>query len=255
MTPNTDERVTMAGKHLALTERDRTVLAEVLRHGVMTRDHFIRLRLFGSKTRTNERLKRLTATGYLTARRQPQLSGGPRFVYFPGRLMKDGTTDSRRLAEASDFFLHHQLGLVDIRVAFEQATSITRWLTDKELGSFSLGFIPDGYVEFDCYGLSYCAFVEYDRGTESLGRIVRKTRTYLEFAFSGRFERTFRHRFFRTLFITDSPNRLSTMTKALGQLTDKVVRLTTLAQLVDQGPLSAIWWVPRQTNPQSLTQS
>jgi len=173
----------------------------------------------------------------------------------PGRLVKVSSDGSRRWLEASGLFLNHQLGLVDVRLTFEQGTTVRRWLTDKELGGVSPGLIPDAYVEFELEGLTYCAFVEYDRGTEALGRLERKTRAYLELAFSGRFERTFGRRFFRALFITDSPGRLSTMTKAVGRLTDRVVRLTTMNQLVSQGPIAPIWRSPRSAETHSLTDS
>src|SRR5688572_26101846 len=163
----------MTGKSLALTERDRTVMREVARFGVMSRDQLVRLRLFSSKTRANERLKRLVEKGYLAARRQPLPVGGPRFVYLLGRLSADAR-DRKALAETSDLFLSHQLGLVDIHLAFELHSTIAQWLSDKDLARLPLGVVPDSYVEYQVGTLTYCAFLEYDRGTEPLGRIERK---------------------------------------------------------------------------------
>src|SRR5947207_3260760 len=108
----------MTGKSLAFTERDRAVVSEVSRFGVMSRDQLMRLKFFSSKTRANDRLKRLVDEGYLAARPQPLPIGGPRFVYLPGHLLSDGREVRKRFADVSDFFLTHQLGLVDIRVAF-----------------------------------------------------------------------------------------------------------------------------------------
>jgi hypothetical protein len=59
----------MSGKSLAFTERDRAVVREVARFGVMSRDQLMRLKFFSSKTRANDRLKRLVDEGYLGARR------------------------------------------------------------------------------------------------------------------------------------------------------------------------------------------
>ncbi|HLG56864.1 MAG TPA: replication-relaxation family protein [Vicinamibacterales bacterium] len=245
----------MTGKALALTTRDRTLLAEVQRHSALTRDHLIRLKLFASKTRVNERLKRLTRAGYLSARRQPLLSGGPRFVYFPGRLLTEAHARARSQQAWSDLFLNHHLGIVDIRLAFEAHSTVTRWLSEHDLAGLAVGLIPDAYVEFRQDGLTYCAFIEYDRGTETLGRLERKVRSYLELAFSGRFERTFGRRFFRALLITDSVGRVATMTDAVAHVTDRVVRLTTRAQIVDHGPLAVIWRRPGQSSLESLTPS
>src|SRR4051812_3738859 len=103
---------------LALTQRDRLVLQEVQRHGAITRHQLLRLRLFSSKTRANERLRRLTAGGYLRVRPQPLIAGGPRFIYFPGpQLIK-----AKQITgwwDTSDLFLEHRLGITDIRIAFE----------------------------------------------------------------------------------------------------------------------------------------
>src|SRR2546425_5812035 len=119
----------MTGKSLAFTERDRAIVREVMRFGVMSRDQLMRLQFFSSKTRANDRLKRLVDEGYLASRRQPIPVGGPRLVYLPGRLIVDGRDVRRRFADVSDLFLDHQLGLVDIRLAFEQRSHLLRWLS------------------------------------------------------------------------------------------------------------------------------
>src|SRR5260221_13937219 len=110
----------MTGKGLAITERDRALVGEIARFGVMSREQLMRLQFFASKTRANERLKRLVAAGYLSARRQPLPLGGPRSVYLPGVVSADGREGRKRFADTSDLFLAHQLGLVDIRIAFDQ---------------------------------------------------------------------------------------------------------------------------------------
>jgi hypothetical protein len=246
-------RVTMPGRPLALTPRDRQLLSEVQRCGVLTRDHVIRLRLFRSKTRANERLRRLTLAGYLASRPQPLIVGGPRFVYFPGRLLATTSNSHRRFVDTSDLFLAHELGLVDIRLAFESSTTVNRWVPSWELRPMSLGLVPDVLVEYMVDGLIYCAFIEYDRGTESLARIERKASAYVDLALSGRFERTFRRRYFRALFIADEPGRLSTLSQAIASVTDRVVRLTRLPTLTASGVTAPIWQRPGSTDFQTLT--
>lgn len=248
----------MTGKFsLALTERDRAIVREVARCGVMTREQFIRLRLFASKTRANERLKRLVDHGYLKTRRLPLPVGGPRFVYLPGRLGRDGreATRAARFIGASDLFVTHQLGLVDIRIAFERHARLTRWLSESDLVGLSLRVVPDAYVEYEIEGLTYCAFVEYDRGTETLARIERKVRAYLDLAQSGRFARTFARTFFRVLIIADALGRLATLVDTAKQITDRIFRFTTLSELIHQGPPASIWRRPGVTTSESLTHS
>ena len=245
----------MTGKSLAFTERDRAVVSEVTRFGVVSRDHLMRLKLFSSKTRANDRLKRLVDAGYLASQRQPLPVGGPRCVYLPGRLLADGRDVRRRFDDVSALFLAHQLGLVDIRLAFEQHSHLLRWLTEKDLAGLSLGLVPDAYLEYELGGLTYCAFVEYDRGTETLGRIERKVRAYLDLAQSGRFERTLKRRFFRVFVVTDSTGRLVTISETTARVTDRIMRLTTLRELSHHGPLMSIWRRPGASASESLNGS
>src|SRR5207253_10847618 len=126
----------------------------------------------------------------------------------------NGREARTRFPTVSDLFVTHQLGLVDIRVAFEQHVTLTRWLTDKDLAGLSLGVVPDAYLEYDLDRLTFCAFVEYDRWTETLAPVERKVRAYLAVAQSGRFERTFGRTFFRTLMIADSCGRLEMLSNA-----------------------------------------
>jgi len=245
----------MSGSSLAFTQRDKAVVAEVMRFGVMSRDQFMRLKFFASKTRANVRLKRLVDAGYLAVRRQPLEVGGPRFVYLPGRNTTEVPEARKRLSDASDPFLAHQLGLVDIRLAFERDNGLSRWLSEKDLAQLSLGLVPDAYVEYEVSGLTYCAFVEYDRGTETLGRIERKVRAYLDLAYSGRFERAFTRKFFRVLIVTDSASRLVALSKATARLTDRIIRFSTLPELSHLGPLGSIWRRPGANASETLTVS
>lgn len=245
----------MTGKSLAFTERDRAIVREVSRFGVMSRDQLMRLTFFFSKTRANERLKKLVDHGYLASRRQPLAVGGPRCVYLPGRLLADGRDVRKRFVDTSDLFLTHQLGLVDIRIAFEQHSHLLRWLAERDLAGLSLGLVPDAYLEYEVGTLTYCAFVEYDRGTETLGRIERKVRAYLDLAHSGRFEHTFKRRFFRVLIVTDSAGRLAHLALSTARITDRVMRFTTLRELSQHGPLMSIWRRPGASAAESLTGS
>jgi hypothetical protein len=245
----------MSGDLLGLTERDRALLSEVTRFGVMSREQLVRLKFFRSKTRANERLRRLVKHDYLTTRHQALTRGGPRLIYLPGRALSDTQEARRRFSEASDVFLLHQLGLIDIRLAFEGHTTVTRWLSDKELAAAALGVIPDAFLEFLVGPSTFCAFVEYDRGTETLGRFQRKVRAYLDAAYSGAFERMFHRKYFRLLVVTDTDRRLSTLSADTARLTDKIVRLTTLTELTASGPLASIWRRPGASTSQSLTVS
>jgi hypothetical protein len=212
-------------------------LLEVERFGFITREQVIRLGLFGSRTRANARLKTLTDAGLLRARPQALPQRGVRLVYSTGRGSRDRTT-------LSEWLLVHQLGLADIRIAFERTTQVIQWLPERELTPLKIGVVPDAFVEYRFDGLTYAAFVEYDRGTESLSRIEKKVRAYLDLAYSGRFARTFNFKFFRVLLVTDSAGRLATLSRTTARITDRVVRLTTLDELSRQDVTASIWRRP-----------
>lgn len=234
---------------LLLTDRDKVILEQVARFGALTRDQLVRLGLFASKSRANERLGHLAKEELLRTIRQPLLAGGPRLVYLPSKPTGDGPDFSR----ASLLFLEHHLGVSDIRIAFERSTEVTRWLTDRELSRLKLGVVPDAFVQFALNGRVYGAFIEFDRHTEILSRIAGKVRAYLDLAFTGRFEKAFGLRFFRLLFITESPRRLQTVSTAVARITDKVVRLTTRSELLAQGPAAMIWRRPGSSALEALT--
>lgn len=242
----------MTGNALALTDRDRLILAEVLRFGALTRNQLMALGVFRSKSRANERLKKLADAQYLTIRVQARPQMGSRFVYVGGPAITSAER-RRRLRELTELSLAHEVGLVDIRIAFERHTSVSVWRSDRELESWIRGVEPDAFVEYTVGGTTYCAFVEYDRGTETLGRIERKVRAYKEFAFSGGFTRAYGRRYFRLLFVADSTGRLSTLSRTARRVTDRIVRLTTLTELTNDGPLASIWRRPGETSLESLT--
>lgn len=226
---------------IVVTERDRALCAEVARFGALTREQAVRLGFFRSRTRANERLKKLSDAGYLAIRSQAVSQRGVRFVYLPGRHLETAGRTRSRLAYSSELFVDHQLGLVDARIAFERHTTLSRWWTDKELAAISLNLIPDAFVEFSHRGHAFAAFIEYDRGTETLARFEQKVRAYLDLAFSGRFERTFNRKFFRLLILTDSVRRLTTLSHMVAKITDRVARFSTLDEMTQHGPMAPIW--------------
>ena len=83
----------------------------------------------------------------------------------------------------------------------------------------------------------------------------RKVRAYLDLAFSGRYQRALQRRFFRTLIIVDSLKQLSSLSRAIARLSDKVIGLGVLGQLSLEGPLTSIWRRPGASASESLTGS
>jgi len=252
------------GKGMVLTGRDREVVAAVADFQVLTRLQFIRLGYFGSKTRANARLASLVRFGYLSRQSLPALAGTTQALYFvgpraaslldkPAELVRQQRTRLKRVAE---LFLEHQLRLNDVRLAFATRSELKTesWLTDTTLRERQLGLIPDAYVEYICAGKSFSAFVELDRGTETLARWQGKTKAYLQVALSGRYQAAFGRRYFRVLVVALTAARLEHLRQEIGKQTNKIFWLTTLDRLVENGPVAAIWWRLSENGLHSLNE-
>lgn len=245
---------------MALTDRDRAIVALVARQQALTRAQVAKALSFGSVTRANAVLLRLARHGYLSRRYQPTLAGTRRTVYLPGkagRELLDGETRASSLRESSDLFLEHRLAVNDAWLAFERAAPnayrLARWVPESELRKLPLGCIPDAYLEYEQDGQAFAAFLEADLGTESLKRWDAKVKAYTQLAFSGQFGRTFSRRYFRVLVVTTSERRVTTLRRAIRLETDRIFWLTTRDALVEAGPFAPVWQRPADGIPQSLT--
>lgn len=251
------------GKGMVLTDRDALVVREVHAFQLLTRDQLVRLGHFGSKTRANATLLRLVRFGYLARRYQPSVAGTRRALYFvgpqAGSLLPGPTltADRRRVAQLSDLFIAHQLLVSDVRLAFHSPVvgyRLTRWMSDIDLRPLALGLVPDGYVEYELQGRTFGAFVEVDRGTETLGRWVAKVNAYLALAASGRSRTLLARQFFRVLVVAPSGARLTNLRRATATRTDRMFWFTSPDQL-SAGPFAQVWWRPVETSRHSLLES
>jgi hypothetical protein len=248
---------------MVLTDRDAHLVRDCADFQVLTRVQMTRLGHFGSKTRANAVLLRLVRFGYLSRRYQPAVAGSQRALYFPGpeahRLLNHPAElvgrERRRIQTLSDLFLAHQLLITDVRLSFHAAPScrLDRWLTDADLRPLNLGVIPDGHVEYTHEGRRFGAFLELDRGTESLSRWKAKVTAYVQLAQSGRYLQVFGRQFFRVLVVAPSPVRVEHLRQCTATVTDKVFWLTRFAALIEQGPFGPIWRRPVEASPQPLS--
>lgn len=257
-----DNRV---GKAIALTARDAAIVRDVAEFRALTREQLTRLGHFQSKTRANATLLRLVGAKCLTRRFQPLLAGTKRSVLFLGSdgaaLLGYDHNEARQIARRNEqislLFLDHLLMINEVRLAFRgkwPEYELARWLGEEELRAMGLGLIPDGAVEYRLNGKHFTAFVEADRGTETLERIRQKARAYKHLASSGTFERSFQRRYFRVLVVCPSSGRLENLRRAVGSVTEQIFWLTTAKALRIRGPFAPIWLRPTGQSLQSLTQ-
>lgn len=247
---------------MVLTDRDRQVIADVSQFRVLTREQLSRLGHFRSKTRANAVLLRLVKFGYLSRRYQPAIAGTQRALYYlgpNGGTLARGTDalERRRIRAISDLFLAHQLLITDVHIGFRQAAAcrVERWLTDEELRASDLGLVPDGHVEYVLAEKHFGAFLELDRGTETLGRFQAKVRAYVHLTTADRYRKAFGRTYFRVLVVAPSATRIEHLRQATAAITDRIFWFTTIERLTVEGPFAPIWLRPTGPERHSLTES
>ncbi len=256
----TDNR---AGNAMVLTDRDIKIVADVADFQILTRDQLQRLGHFRSRTRANATLLRLTAFGYLCRRYQPAVAGTQRALYLLGpqsaALLNQGglnvAAERKRVKTLSDLFLAHQLLVNDVRLSFRRVGTVAhldRWTNDVDLRAAALGIIPDGHVAYIIEGKHFGAFIELDRGTETLDRWQSKVHAYIRLAASGRYRQVFGHQYFRVLVVAPATARIEHLRRATARVTDKIFWFTGIQPLAVDGPLASIWWRPTGASLHSL---
>lgn len=259
MTPMMDNK---AGKAMVLTNRDLHILTDVSQFRILTREQLERLGHFQSKTRANAVLLRLVRFGYLSRRYQPAVAGTQRALYFLGPkgvalTQASNPSERRNIKALSDLFLAHQLLVTDVHIGFrkEASVQIERWMTDEDLRTASFGIVPDGHIEYTLAEKRFGAFVELDRGTETLGRFQGKVRAYLLLTTTDAYRKAFGRTFFRVLVVAPSANRIEHLRKATAAITDRIFWFTTIDRFTVEGPLANIWLRPAGPERHSLTES
>lgn len=250
---------------LVLQPRDLRLfeeLAEVMR--VLDREQAKIVAGFGSTTRVNERLLRLTQAGFLKRFFVGTAAGGVKALYAlsPKGARAIGVPlrgPQRRNNEAiiADFFVEHQLAVNEVycRLKFRAlppGISFRRWIAFHEPITQGLKLIPDGYVELATQAGILATFLEVDLGTESLTVWKEKVRQYLRLAVSGEFERRFNGERFRVLVIAHSERRLHSIREAVATLTDKLFWFADQRNTQEKDFFGPIWFRPKGEHREPL---
>lgn len=230
-----------------LTERDREIVSAVYHHRALTSDH-LALLFWGdvkANSRCRMRLRFLAERKYLQRFDLPVVRGAGSLplVYFLGQAGAEMIADLHAVPPGELHwkpehnrvgwtFLEHLLATNDIRVRIERAAPtygfhLAEWQDDASLASASArdtGLIPapssrrrkshptpDGYFCLcrEALPTLHRAFVEADRGTESLTRWSEKVAKYVAYMHDEAFRKRYRARKpFRVLTVTTSTARL-----------------------------------------------
>ena len=251
-------------RRLVLQPRDRRLLEELAIMRVVDREQAKTVAGFGSTTRVNERLLRLTQAGLLKRFFTGTTAGGAKALY---ALSLNGARavgvplrgPQRRRDEAiiADFFVEHQLAVNEMycRLKFQAlppGVSFRRWLAFSEPVTQGLKLIPDGYVELGTPAGTLGAFLEVDLGTESLTVWKEKVRQYLQFAVSGEFKRRFGEERFRVLVTAHSERRLHSIRQTVAAITDKLFWFGDQRTIQEKDFFDPIWFRPKSNSPEPL---
>lgn len=273
---------------IVLQARDYALLRGFLDSRLMTLKHAALLFYGGSFEAAKKRMQKLRGAGLITARpRRPQdpaiyMLGHEGFLRLRQEGMLNPAHDAawarfQKRRRIGDLMLGHELALLDVKAAFTSALNSLTGFTLKEFsldadrhkfrvvtaaaGSgtqvrFQSSFAkPDGFIRIMTKetGADHFLFLEVDRGTESLGRLVQKARHYHQHYTGGGFAKRFDHKRedfrkapFRVLFIFKTAERRDNVGRKL--LSSRVpiknqAWLTTMDEVI-RGPLGAIWVRP-----------
>lgn len=250
-------------ERMIVQPRDREFLKELSVLRVADREQIKIVARFGSTTRVNTRLLKLTRAGLLR-RFFLGTGGGRRALYAlseKGARLVDAPAHGPRRPQGAmlvaDLFVEHQLAVNSIYCAVKfgkglgQGIVFHRWMAFQEQVVPELALIPDGYVEFVTPTGIVATFLEMDLGTEGLAIWKEKTKKYLELALSGAFARSFGQDRFRVLVVAHSERRLDSIRKAVAGVTEKIFRFATLENARNRF-FAPVWHRPIGNQPESL---
>ena len=253
----------MAGtERIILQPRDREFLKELSVMRVIDHAQARIVAGFGSMSRANKRLLKLTRAGLL--RRFFLGSGGGRKALYS--LSEKGSQcvgvplhGLRRPQGAvlvADYFVDHQLAVNALYCTLKfgklpEGVTFRRWISFAQPITPELRLIPDGYVEVISPAGPVAAFFEVDLGAERLAIWREKTRKYLQLAISGAYRRMSDGERFRVLVVANSPRRMESLRKVVSRETQKVFRFATL-EGARTDFFGSIWKRPSGDRPEVL---
>ena len=240
-----------------LQERERHFLRELEIMRIVDRVQAKIVVGFGSDSRANRRLRKLTQAALLKKFFLGTTAAGQKALY---TLSKQGAAVvgvsyrglQRRNDEAlvADFFVNHQLAINEFYCALKygkrpvDGVVLGKWYTFHKTIVSGKRLIPDGYFTLQTPGLTKPFFLEVDLGYER-GRVWdQKVRQYMRLAVSGDYERRFGQKSFRVLVITTTGRRVESLRAIVADLTKKIFRFTTLDLVRSKGPFGPIWLRP-----------
>lgn len=268
------------GVGMRLEERDEQILCDLFLHRLMSRSQIEKL-YFSSTVRCNARLRLLFDHKFVLRHFPPAAPFGAQAIYSVGkaalsiiarRLDKDLPEVTRYFRRTqTPTFIEHTLAVVDIWMAFREATQLSEevtldlWLAEMQCRhDWSIhapgdkwrkeAFKPDGFARLETPNGYFNFFIEADLGHTSSHQFEGKLLTHQRYLESGLFEQTFGCQEFHTLVITTGERRLKNLREVLEKNNSQLFLFTTFELLQSRGVLGEIWVSPFQELAQFLMQ-
>lgn len=266
-----------------LQERDLAILTGLFESRVMTAAHVAALYFEGRAEAAKKRLQAIKAAGLVGERRRSVNEPATLFVAKKGFSLLESRgilqmypplslPALEKRAQVSDLTIRHELEVMDVKAAFHSALrgnptySIAEFGTWPRLYEFE-AFIqpgekavvrPDGFARIhekeSDGGLSeHTFFLENDRSSESLDRLVFRAAGYLDYYKSGGFaakngalRSAFKDYPFRVLIVCKSAERRNNIAERLLEQVPPILTQVCLSTIDDvrRDPLGTIWIRP-----------
>ena len=242
---------------IVLQERDRHLLSELGVMRIIDRDGAKLVAGFGSTTRANTRLLKLTRAGLLRRFFTGTIASGRKAVYTLSpkgaeavHAQLEGIKRPSERLVLGDRFVEHQSAINDAYIAIKYRPRsdphfrLLRWLSFRREIAEGIKLKPDGYFEVQTGDLIRPMFLEVDLGTEALSIWQQKTGYYLQLALSGAFQQRFRQPQLRVLVVANSERRLHHVRAVVAKQTDKIFWFATFESIKRHDFWSPCWLRP-----------
>jgi hypothetical protein len=260
--------------NMILTDRDCDILKLVNDCRILRNSHIEAL-FFQSRSTAQFRLSRLFHHEFLERHFLSVVTGGPASSPALYSLGKRGayTLVSRFGYERDQIHrvkkeaigwhvLEHVLMINDVRVAVMQACrqegiDLLDWreenifraepdyveIKDKRERTHKKPVLPDGYFCLNTPKGKSRFFLELDRGTEVLSKVLPQLQVYEAYTVSGQYQTRFQAKSLRILIVTTTPKRLQSLKATARKVEgDRKYWFTTFDQIKSQTVLTAPIW-------------
>ena len=271
-------------KAIEIQPRDLEFLRLLLHTRILTLKHASVFVFGGSREAAKKRVQKLKANGLVLERRRKAYDLGVLFLSKKGFqcLQENGEVPDdfgnirsfSKRAAISELTLRHELEVLDVRLAFFEATAkqpnlsieeFSTWprlyefsVNDREKSSGVKTVKPDGFIrlhekDVDEGKWEHMFFLEVDRSTEKLAILVERARHYNLFYRSGGMSERFGHSKesykefpFRVLIVCKSKERMDNLAFELLQMKPPLLTQISFSTMkkVCGDSLGKVWLVP-----------